>query len=173
MRRAILAFSLAVGCAAAEPAAPPPVAAIPAAPPVVAAPAPSTPASAPAELRLPDDGLATLTAREIVLTDRLHFVTDRPDLRPESLHLLDGAAAVLLARPRVTLEIQCHTDNRGSAAHALRLSQDRADAVRAYLIGRGVPPERLVAKGYGPTRPIADAPVAQQRRCDLVRTDSP
>jgi OOP family OmpA-OmpF porin len=171
MRRAILALSLAAGCTAVAPPAPPPVAVIPVAPPAASSPAPSAPPPAPAEPPLPSDGLATLTTREIVLADRLHFATARADLLPESLSLLDSAAAVLLARPRVAIEIQCHTDNRGSVAHNLRLSQDRADAVRAYLIGRGVSPDRLVAKGYGPTRPIADAPVARLRRCELVRTD--
>jgi outer membrane protein OmpA-like peptidoglycan-associated protein len=172
MRCAILAFLLAAGCAV-EPPAPPPVAVIPVAPPDAPSPSRSAPVSARAEPRLPDDGLATLTAREIVLADRLHFATNGPDILPESLPLLDSAAAFLLARPRITLEIQCHTDNRGSAAHALRLSQDRADAVRAYLISRGIAAERLVAKGYGPTRPITHAPVAVLRRCELVRTDSP
>jgi outer membrane protein OmpA-like peptidoglycan-associated protein len=168
VRRVLPVLSLAVGCAAALPPAPPPVSVIPV-PPAEAAPVRSAPA--PEEPPLPDDGLATLTAREIQLADRLHFVTNSAELRPESLPLLDSAAAVLIARPRVTLEIGCHTDNRGSPAHGLRLSQDRADAVRAYLIGRGVAPGRLVAKGYGPTRPIADGPIALQRRCELVRTD--
>ncbi len=171
MKRALLLLSLPAGCTTTAPPAPPPVAFIPVAPPPAAAHTASAPPPASAEPSLPDDGLTTLTAREIVLTDRLHFVTDRADLRPESLPLLDSAAAVLLARPRITVEIQCHTDNRGTLTHNLQLSQERADAIRAYLIARGVPPERLVAKGYGPTRPIADGPVAWQRRCELIRTD--
>lgn len=119
---------------------------------------------------LPDNGTATLTAHEIVLGDRLRFVTDRSELLAESLPLLDSAGATLLARPGVTLEIQCHTDLRGSVEHAQSLSQDRADAIRAHLIGRGVSPERLVARGFGTSRPIADG---ESRRCDLIRTDQP
>jgi outer membrane protein OmpA-like peptidoglycan-associated protein len=53
------------------------------------------------------------------------------------------------------MEIGGHTDNTGDADRQLALSQQRADAVRAYLIQQGVPEAMLVAKGYGDARPIA------------------
>jgi outer membrane protein OmpA-like peptidoglycan-associated protein len=55
----------------------------------------------------------------------------------------------------MTIEIGGHTDNTGDAAANVALSQQRADAVRTYLIQQGVPEAMLVAKGYGDARPIA------------------
>lgn len=68
--------------------------------------------------------------------------------------VLDGVASALAARPDVKIEIAGHTDSVGADATNLNLSQRRADAVRTYLISRGVAPERLTAKGYGETRPV-------------------
>jgi outer membrane protein OmpA-like peptidoglycan-associated protein len=54
----------------------------------------------------------------------------------------------------VRLEIAGHTDSRGAHDYNVQLSQDRAEAVRRYLVEKGVEPSRLVAKGYGPDQPI-------------------
>jgi len=119
---------------------------------------------------VPNNGAVTLGARELVLADRIRFSTDGSELLQESLPLLDSVGAELVAHPSVTIEIQCHTDLRGSAEHALTLSQERVDAIRTYLMSRGVAPRRLLARGFGVTRPIADG---EHRRCDLIRTDTP
>ena len=55
----------------------------------------------------------------------------------------------------VIFELQGHTDNRGSEAWNLTLSQQRADAVRDYLISIGIPDDRLIARGFGMTRPVS------------------
>src|SRR5262245_16262211 len=52
-------------------------------------------------------GLAKLTVREIKLANKIHFETDQPDIRSESLPLLDAVATLLLSHPKVTIEIQC------------------------------------------------------------------
>src|SRR5262245_21175625 len=114
-------------------------------------------------------GLAKLLPREIKLANKIPFEFDRQDIRSESPPLLDAVAKLLLSHPKVTVEIQCHSDSRGSYAHNLELTQGRADAVQRYLAGRGVPTERMPAKGYGPSRPITHAPPQQLRRCDFVR----
>ena len=99
------------------------------------------------------------------------FQTGRSALRPESYAVLDIVAASLQANPEIRIEIAGHTDNTGSMALNLRLSQARAAAVRAYLAGKGVSPARMVARGLGPTRPIATnttaAGRAQNRRVEL------
>ncbi|MEZ4368853.1 MAG: OmpA family protein, partial [Kofleriaceae bacterium] len=59
-------------------------------------------------------------------------------------------------RPKIAVRIEGHTDSQGKDADNLRLSQRRADAVRDYLIGKGIDGDRMVAKGYGETIPIAD-----------------
>ncbi|HEV8305548.1 MAG TPA: OmpA family protein [Gemmatimonadales bacterium] len=99
------------------------------------------------------------------------FESGKSALKPDSYTILDIVAASLVANPDIRVEIAGHTDNTGSAAVNTRLSQARADAVRAYLASKGVGPERMVAKGYGPTVPVATnttpAGRAQNRRVEL------
>ncbi|RKX69963.1 hypothetical protein DRP53_06475, partial [candidate division WOR-3 bacterium] len=94
-------------------------------------------------------------------------------IKPESYPILDEAAAILTSHPEIRVEIQGHTDSIGSDAYNLKLSNLRANAVRTYLIERhGIDPSRLVARGYGESRPIADNRTkegrAQNRRVDFV-----
>ncbi|MDQ2670675.1 MAG: OmpA family protein, partial [Gemmatimonadota bacterium] len=88
---------------------------------------------------------------------------------------LDRAARVLLDNPSVRVEIAGHTDATGDPQQNVRLSLLRAEAVRQALVQRGVPPQRLVAAGYGSTRPIAQgrsaAANAQNRRVELIPLD--
>jgi outer membrane protein OmpA-like peptidoglycan-associated protein len=70
--------------------------------------------------------------------------------------VLDKALAILQEFPSVRIEVSGHTDNVGKPEDNLALSQARADAVKAYLVGKGVAAERIVAKGYGDANPRAD-----------------
>jgi OOP family OmpA-OmpF porin len=85
----------------------------------------------------------------------VNFAFNKADLTAESRPVLDGVAAGLKNHPRVKVEIQGHTDSVGADAYNLKLSQRRAESVRAYLISDGVSDEQLVAKGYGESQPIA------------------
>jgi outer membrane protein OmpA-like peptidoglycan-associated protein len=85
------------------------------------------------------------------------FDTAKASIKAESNSLLDEAAAVLKAHPEVKkVVIEGHTDDRGGAAKNLKLSEARAQSVKAYLVGKGVEASRLDAKGFGQTKPIAD-----------------
>ncbi|MDW8012106.1 MAG: OmpA family protein [Bacteroidota bacterium] len=75
-----------------------------------------------------------------------------PDTVPE----LETIARFLKRRPEVVIRIEGHTDNRGSPAHNRRLSLQRAESVRRYLLRRGVSERQLLIAGFGSTRPIAD-----------------
>jgi OOP family OmpA-OmpF porin len=90
---------------------------------------------------------------------------------PSSANVLNQVADALNANPTMKVEIQGHTDNSGARAGNLRISQQRADAVRSYLISRGVDGSRLTAKGYGPDQPLVPntTPAArtQNRRVEL------
>jgi OmpA-OmpF porin, OOP family len=59
--------------------------------------------------------------------------------------------------------VQAHTDNTGDAKYNQKVSAARAEAVRKWLVEHGVPSERLTAKGYGPSKPIADNKTAEGR----------
>jgi OOP family OmpA-OmpF porin len=90
--------------------------------------------------------------------------------------VLDIAAEAILAGPTVVIEIGGHTDNEGTEVNNQRLSLQRAQAVRTYLITKGVPAPRLTAKGFGSTAPVADNATpegrAQNRRIEFVVTGS-
>ncbi len=92
---------------------------------------------------------------ELLAADSIKFTTNLADIRPASRGLLDKLVEV--ARDcKVTIEIEGHTDSRGSVETNLELSQARADRVRSYLIDNGVDGTRISARGLGSQRPIAD-----------------
>ena len=116
---------------------------------------------------------ARVTREKIEILDKVYFETAKAVIRPESFPLLDQVAAILTERPDITkVQVEGHTDTRGPDARNLALSQARADSVRAYLLSKGVAPERLVAVGFGETRPVekAETPAAwdQNRRVEFV-----
>ena len=97
-----------------------------------------------------------LKKNEIALRRQVSFATGSDEILPNSEPILLEVADVLLRNPSLELvEIQGHTDNVGNQALNMRLSEQRAEAVRTWLIEHGVEPARLMAKGYGPTRPLA------------------
>src|SRR2546422_1341903 len=106
----------------------------------------------------------------LVLTG-VNFETGRSILTRDSYMVLDAVAASLVANPDIRIEVAGYTDSTGRKFTTLRLSQGRAAAVRFYLARKGVPPLRMVAKGYGASGYIAPnktaAGRAQNRRVEL------
>lgn len=87
----------------------------------------------------------------------IHFDTNKSDIKPQFHNELKKMADFLTEFPNATGVIEGHTDNVGSKALNMKLSQRRADNIRTYLVDRfGVAPERIKAVGYGPTKPVAD-----------------
>ncbi len=104
----------------------------------------------------PKNSSVTITKKELRISQQVHFENDSAKILSDSSVLLEEIADALNRNPQLTLvEVQGHTDNSGSAAHNKILSEERASAVRERLIQLGVAPSRLVAKGYGDTKPIA------------------
>ena len=99
------------------------------------------------------------------------FETSRSRLTEESYAILDLVAASLLEYPDVRIEVGGHTDATGTDAINNPLSLGRAQAVMAYLARQGVPPERMEARGFGSTQPVATnstrAGRSQNRRVEL------
>jgi len=86
----------------------------------------------------------------------LYFETGSAKLRPESSVRLREFAGILAANPDAHVTVNGYTDNRGNAASNTRLSQKRANAVKADLVRQGIAAERLTAQGFGEENPIAD-----------------
>lgn len=99
------------------------------------------------------------------------FDFDRADVKPEFRPTLDRVARVLRDDPGVRITIIGFTDSIGSEAYNLRLSQRRADAVAAYLIGQGVSSSQIATEGLGEAEPRAsnasEAGRAQNRRVEI------
>ncbi len=96
-------------------------------------------------------------AKEIKIPGRIEFRTGKAELRKSSHALLDQVVAILKANPQIVkLEIQGHTDDVGDTERNQGLSQQRAEAVQAYLVQQGIAGGTLEPKGYGEQRPIAD-----------------
>ena len=102
----------------------------------------------------------------------IYFAPGSAQLDPSSYPVLDQIVQLLKEHPTMIVEIQGHTDNTGSLAYNMKLSQKRAEAVKRYLVEHGIEEDRLIARGYGPKKPIApnDTPEnrAKNRRVEIV-----
>lgn len=98
----------------------------------------------------------------------INFELNSSRLTNKAVGIADQIAATLMASPNFKVELQGHTDSQGDRYYNKELSQRRADTLRAYLIGRGVPYQQMVARGYGEDRPVAsndtEAGRAENRR---------
>lgn len=92
---------------------------------------------------------------KVKLSD-IYFAYGKAKLTSESTPALDKVVDFMNDYPAVTIEIMGHTDNSGSQEINLRLSQERAESVKNYLLEQGIGSHRVSAKGYGQTYPIAD-----------------
>ena len=96
-----------------------------------------------------------LTPSSIQIADKVQFELGSDKLLEVSFPLLDEVARVIVDNPQIEIiQIEGHTDSTGGAARNRELSKLRAESVREYLIGKGINKGRLVAKGFGPDRPL-------------------
>lgn len=113
------------------------------------------------------------TAEKPLILRGVNFATGKATLIGDSKQILDRVAASLVEHPEVRIEVAGHCDSQGGDDYNLKLSDLRANAVRNYLIEKGVAADRLVARGYGETQPIADNSTpegrAENRRVELTR----
>ncbi len=107
--------------------------------------------------------LVPIEAGQVVRLNNISFQFAKATLTPESFPELDRIALTMTENTKLTIELGGHTDNVGGDAANLKLSQERADTVREYLIGKGIEPDRIASKGYGEARPVAtnDTPDGQ------------
>ena len=101
--------------------------------------------------------LVQITPERLELLDRVYFESGRAQVLTRSHLLLDNVARVIASHPALAVvEVRGHTDDRGSDALNLKLSEKRAEAVVAYLVAQGVPAARLRAAGRGEAEPVYD-----------------
>ncbi|MDR1678534.1 MAG: OmpA family protein [Prevotellaceae bacterium] len=106
-----------------------------------------------------------------LILDNVYFDTNKTTLKPASFVALDNLVELLKYKSSINMEIAGHTDNVGSAESNMRLSQGRADVVKAYLVKKGIKEERLTAKGYGLSMPI-DTNDTPEGRANNRRTEA-
>jgi peptidoglycan-associated lipoprotein len=101
--------------------------------------------------------------RAPLVFDDVYFDFDMSSLKPEAIRILDAAVMSLQANPRLNVTIEGHTDSVGTAEYNLSLGERRANAVRDYLLNRGIAAARLRTVSYGEERPKADNSTAEGR----------
>ena len=121
----------------------------------------------------PDEGRVVVEAERIQILDKIYFDYNKATIKAVSFSLLDEIAAVIRANPQIKrIRIEGHTDSDGSDVYNLKLSQSRAESVRASLIERGVEDGRLLAVGFGEQQPVApnttEDDKARNRRVEFI-----
>ena len=116
-----------------------------------------------------------VTEKKIEIKQTIYFAFNKAAIKPVSFPLLNEVAQALKDNPTIKVEIQGHTDSVGNDNFNLKLSQKRAESVKAYLAKHGVDASRMVPKGYGENVPIADNQTAdgrsQNRRVEFIITE--
>jgi len=108
--------------------------------------------------------IVALRETRLDILDKVYFAPGKAAIQSRSTRLLNQIARVLKSHPEVVrVEVQGHTDSNGGTAMNMTLSQARAEAVVGALIRRGVSADRMVARGFGPTQPIATNATRQGR----------
>jgi outer membrane protein OmpA-like peptidoglycan-associated protein len=93
---------------------------------------------------------------ETVQLRAIQFTQSTADMVPEAKVDLDRLLTFLTQNPSVTIELSGHTDNQGDFDKNLALSRQRAETVKAFLVGQGIAANRIQTKGYGGTRPVGN-----------------
>ncbi len=121
----------------------------------------------------PKDDIPTISFDKAIIFPKVQFATASANLLPDAKKTLDKVVATLLLNPNVQVAIYGHADRRGTASFNLKLSKSRAESVKAYLAQKGVKASRIITKGFGYTRPVADnaSPegMARNRRIEFIR----
>lgn len=98
-----------------------------------------------------------------LIVENIHFEKNNIQLNQQAREILDKIILVLSTQKHLRIEIGAHTDNVGSEAENLKLSQQRAKAVHTYILAAGIESNRLISKGYGETKPLI--PCSEKKPC--------
>jgi len=142
----------------APPAPAPPAPAPPApAPPAPAPPAPAPPVVAPSKPAPPAPAPPAPAPKPTLVFDTIYFAPNKTNISPFAAKALDRSGAILKENPQIKVEIGGHTDPAGPEKVNQKMSEKRAQSAKKYLMDKfGIAENRLVTKGYGSTKPVAD-----------------
>ncbi|MDO6517566.1 OmpA family protein [Zobellia uliginosa] len=129
------------------------------------------------EIIAKDEAIIKEKNRIVIKTEEIHFDYSLWYLRREARQRLAKVIAIMKQNPGMVIEIGTHTDIRGNAEYNRDLSQKRADSAKEFMVKNGIAPERVIAKGYGESKPIVKCETEEScteedhewnRRCELV-----
>ncbi len=124
----------------------------------------------------PKDDIQTIKIEkgQAIVLEGINFKNASFEILPESAAILTQVFYTLDENPDIEVEIQGHTDSKGSNKMNVELSINRAQSVKSWLVAKGINPSRIVTSGFGPERPVAtnktDAGRAKNRRIEFIRT---
>ena len=115
--------------------------------------------------------LSKIEINKIFALENIYYNYNKSDIREDAAKELDKLLQLLIDNPEIKIELSSHTDSVDDEAYNIQLSQRRAESAVRYLVQHGIGPDRLVAKGYGESKPIArntnpdgtDNPVGRQK----------
>jgi outer membrane protein OmpA-like peptidoglycan-associated protein len=99
--------------------------------------------------------LVPIEVGQVVRLNNVFFDFDKWDLRPESFVELDRVVKLLSENPAIEIEMSAHTDSWGTDEYNTKLSHNRARSVMEYILSKGISSARIIAQGYGETKPVA------------------
>ena len=139
-------------------------------------PPPPPPPEPPPPPPPPEPKRVEVTQDQIVIREKIQFETNKAVIKPESFGLVDEITAAVRDTPQIKkLSIEGHTDDVGADKYNQKLSEQRAGAVKTYLVEHGIDASRLVAKGWGEAKPIGDNKTEegreQNRRVEFIITE--
>jgi OmpA-OmpF porin, OOP family len=108
----------------------------------------------PKGIKVDANGCPPAAEQGAIIFRNILFDFGKSNVKPESFAILDQVVEYLLTNTGVKMEIQGHTDNKGTAEFNMKLSYKRADSVRKYLVGKGIAPDRLKVSGFGFGKPV-------------------
>jgi peptidoglycan-associated lipoprotein len=99
--------------------------------------------------------LDKIELNKIFVLENIYYNYAKSDIRPDAAKELDKLVQLLVDNPEIKIELSSHTDSVDTDSYNIQLSQRRAESAVNYIVQRGIAPDRLVARGYGESRPIA------------------
>ncbi|HMP98197.1 MAG TPA: OmpA family protein [Cyclobacteriaceae bacterium] len=109
--------------------------------------------------------------KDVILLEGLLFEQNRSRITPSSHDALDEVVTMLKKNPTMVIQLEGHTDFRGNPQANMRLSQERVDNVKKYIVSKGIKKNRVITKAFGGTQPLSrdnnDAAMRLNRRVEM------